>query len=138
MKKILLIALAPFLLTACADKQKFQDAVLARVQKDQKLQEEQHLKEYKIDLERLTRCVVDTSSAKMPGIFPFDPTRMMAYRNYAKMLTLDTSADPKKALEELRTDFGSPKGLAEANSNFTESMLDCYSAMVSETETDAK
>lgn len=138
MKKILLIALLPFLLTACADKEQYQQAVLAQIQKDQKLQEEQHLKDYKYEPERLAKCVVDTSGAKMPGIFPYDPTRLTAYRNYTKMLTLASSPDPKKTLEELRAEFGSPKALAEANSNFTESMLECFSAMVSETEPDAK
>ncbi|MDD5271212.1 MAG: hypothetical protein PHU14_00705 [Methylovulum sp.] len=138
MKKRLLIALTPFLLTACADKQQYQDAVLARIQKDQKLQEEQHLKDYKIDIERLAKCVVDTSGNKMPGIIAFDPQRLAAYRNYAKMVGMTSSPDPKKTLEELRTEFGSPKELAEANANFTESMLDCYSAMVSETEPEMK
>jgi hypothetical protein len=138
MKKILLIALLPFLLTACADKEQYQQAVLAQIQKDQKLQEEQHLKDYKYDPDRLAKCVVDTSGTKMPGVFPYDPTRLTAYRNYTKMLTLASSPDPKKTLEELRNDFGSAKGLAEANSNFTESMLECFSAMVSETEPNAE
>ncbi|MDD2723838.1 MAG: hypothetical protein PHH59_07420 [Methylovulum sp.] len=138
MKKRLLIALSPLLLTACADKQHYQEAVLAHIQKDQKVQEEQHLKDYKIDPGHLAECVVDTSANKMPGIFAFDPERLTAYRNYTKMLTLTSSADPKKTLEELRTDFGSGKALAEANANFTESLLDCYSAMVSETEPEAK
>lgn len=88
--------------------------------------------------EHLAKCVVDTSSKNMPGMFPLDPARLTAYRNYTKMLTLAKSADPKKTLEELRTDFGSAKALAEANANFTESMLDCYAALVSETEEDIK
>jgi len=138
MKKRLLIAISLLFLTACADKQKYQEAVLAHIEKDQKILQEQHLKDYKIDPQRLAECVVDTSSGKMDGIFPLDPARLTAYRSYTKMLTLATSGDPKKAFEELRTDFGSPKGLAEANANFTESMLDCYSAMVSETEPEAK
>jgi hypothetical protein len=74
----------------------------------------------------------------MPGFFSIDPARMTAYRNYAKMLTLSSSTDPKKTLEELRKDFGSPKALAEANSIYTESVMDCYSAVMGEAETDAK
>lgn len=138
MKKRLLIALLPFLLTACAEKDQYQAAVLAHIQKEKKLQEEQHLKDYKIEPERLAQCVVDTSAAKMPGVFAYDPARLTAYRNYTKMLTLTSSADPKKMLEELRTDFGSAKGLTEANANFTESLLDCYSAMISESEPESK
>jgi hypothetical protein len=138
MKKTLFIALLPFLLAACAEKDEYQQAVLAHIQKDQKLQEEQHLKDYKYDPERLAKCVVDTSGNKMPGIFPYDPTRLASYKHYAKMLNLASSPDPKKTLEELRTDFGSAKAVAEANTNVTESMLECYSAMVSETEPEAK
>jgi len=74
------------------------------------------------------------TSENMPGFFPADPNRMTAYRNYAKMLTLSESKDPKKTLEELRTDFGSAKALAEAHSNYTESLMNCISAVVMESE----
>ena len=138
MKKQLLIALSVLLLPACADKEQYQQAVVEQIQKDQQLQKEQHVKDYAMEPGHLAKCVVDTSSKNMPGIFPLDPARLTAYRNYTKMLTLSKSADPKKTLEELRTDFGSAKALAEANANFTESMLDCYAALVSETEEDIK
>jgi hypothetical protein len=74
----------------------------------------------------------------MPGIFAYDPKRMTAYRNYTKMLTLSSSKDPKKTLEELRTDFGSAKELAEAHSNYTESQMDCLSALIGESEEPTK
>jgi hypothetical protein len=54
------------------------------------------------------------------------------------MLTLTNYADPKKTLEELRTDFGSAKELAEAHNNYTESLMECYSAVISESEEAAK
>ncbi|MBT9098511.1 hypothetical protein KFZ76_12450 [Methylovulum psychrotolerans] len=138
MKKRLLIALLPVLLTACAEKDQYQAAVLAHIQKDQQLQQEQHLKDYKTDPERLAKCVVDTSANKMPGIFIYDPSRLTAFRNYTKMLNAPFAPDPKKAFEELRILFTPEHTLAEAHANFTESMLDCYSAMVSESEPDAK
>jgi uncharacterized protein YbgA (DUF1722 family) len=71
-------------------------------------------------------------------VFPLDPTRLLAYRNYTKMLTLANSADPKKTLEELRTDFGSAKDLAEAHTNYTESLMECYSIVIAESESAAK
>ena len=86
----------------------------------------------------MAKCVVDTTSKNMPGLFPFDPDRLTAYRNYTKMLTLSKAADPKKTLEELRTDFGSPQALGEAHSNYSESVMECYSAVISESEDDAK
>jgi PBP1b-binding outer membrane lipoprotein LpoB len=132
MKKILLISLSALLLPACADKNNYEQAVLEQMQK------EQDIKDYKITPEYMTKCVVDTTSQNMPGIFAFDPKRLMAYRNYTKMLTLTNSADPKKTLEELRTDFGSAKDLADAHTNYTESLMECYSAVISESEGEAK
>ncbi len=128
MKKILLISLSALLLPACADKNQYEQAVLEQMQK------EADIKDYKITPEYMTKCVVDTTSQNMPGIFAFDPARLTAYRNYAKMLTLAQAADPKKTLEELRTDFGSAKDLAEAHTNYTESLMECYSAVISESE----
>ena len=132
MKKILLISLSALLLPACADKNQYEQAVLEQMQK------EADIKDYKITPEYMTKCVVDTTAQNMPGVFPLDPTRLTAYRNYTKMLNLNKSADPKKVLEELRTDFGSAKNLAEAHTNYTESLMECYSAVISESEQAAK
>lgn len=128
MKKILLLSLFVLLLPACADKNQFEQAVLAQMEK------EQDVKDYKITPEYMTKCVVEKASANMPGVFPLDPKRLTAYRNYTKMLTLDKSPDPKKTLDELRTDFGSPKELADAHTNFTESLMECYSVVIAESE----
>lgn len=132
MKKLLLLSLSVLLLPACADKNQYEQAVLEQMQK------EQDIKDYKITPEYMTKCVVDTTSQNMPGIFALDPKRLMAYRNYTKMLMLSNSADPKKTLEELRTDFGSAKDLADAHTNYTESLMECYSAVISESEEAAK
>ncbi|MDP3334414.1 MAG: hypothetical protein Q8Q45_02835 [Methylococcaceae bacterium] len=132
MKKPLLICIIALSLTACADKQQYEQAVL------EQMQQEQDVKDYKIEPEKMTACVVDLSSSNMPGLFPFDPARMTAYRNYAKMLTLGKAADPKKTLEELRNDFGSPKALAEAHTNFTESFMECIASNISKNEDAAK
>ncbi|MGZ5051117.1 MAG: hypothetical protein ACXWF8_08315 [Methylobacter sp.] len=128
MKKLLLISLSALLLAGCADKEQYEQAVLDQMQL------EKDVKDYKLSPERIAKCVVDTTSKKMPGFFPFDPQRLTAYRNYTKMLTLTSSKDPKKTLEELRNDFGSAKDLAEARSNYTESQMDCFSALISESE----
>ena len=132
MKKLLLISLSALLLPACADKNQYEQAVLEQMQK------EQDIKDYKITPEYMTKCVVEKTAQNMPGVFPLDPKRLTAYRNYTKMLMLTNSADPKKTLEELRTDFGSAKDLAEAHTNYTESLMECYSAVISESEAEAK
>ena len=128
MKKLLLISLSALLLPACADKNQYEQAVLEQMQK------EQDIKDYKIAPEYMTKCVVEKTAQNMPGVFPLDPKRLLAYRNYTKMLTLSTSADPKKTLEELRTDFGSAKELSDAHNNYTESLMECYTAVISETD----
>lgn len=128
MKKLLLISLSALLLPACADKNQYEQTVL------EQMQLEKDVKDYNLSPERMAKCVVETSSSHMPGIFALDPKRLTAYRNYTKMLTLSSSQDPKKTLEELRTAFGSPKELAEAHTNYTESMMDCFSAVINESE----
>lgn len=130
MKKILLISISALLVTGCAEKSEYEEAVLTEMKK------EQDVKDYKIDPEKMADCVVDTTTQHMPGYFEFDPDRRTAYKNYTKMLTLMKSSDPKTTLDELRKDFGSPKALADAHNNLTESMMNCYSAIMIRSEPD--
>jgi len=115
-------------LAGCAEKQEYEQAVL------EQMKVEKDIKDYKIEPEKMSECVVQTSAGNMPGLIPIDPERRTAYRNYAKMLKLNSSSDPKKTLEELRADFGSPKALADAHSNYTESVVECMSGLVTSTE----
>lgn len=131
-KKLLISLISLLFLAACADKNHFEEVVLEEMKK------EQDVKDYKIEPEKMADCVTDTTYSRMPGFFAFDPDRLAAYRNYAKMLTLSKSSDPKKTLEELRKDFGSPQALAKAHSVYTESIMDCYSAINQQSEDDQK
>jgi hypothetical protein len=132
MKKLLLVSLSALLLSGCGDKEQYEQTVLDQMQL------EKDIKDYKLSPERMAKCVVDTTSNNMPGLFPFDPQRLAAYRNYTKWLTLSSSKDPKKTIEELNKDFGSPKEFAEARANYTESQMDCLSALIGESEDAAK
>jgi len=127
MKKVILVC-SLFLLVGCVEKEEYQNVVL------EQMKAEKDIKDYKIAPEEMTKCVVDTSSSNMPGLFFLDPQRRQAYKNYTKMLELNKSSDPKKTLEELRQDFGDAKKLAEAHSNYVESVVDCMSNLVSSTE----
>ncbi|PKM11669.1 MAG: hypothetical protein CVV13_08265 [Gammaproteobacteria bacterium HGW-Gammaproteobacteria-3] len=127
MKKLLLFTLAAFAVSGCAEKSQYEQAVLEQMQVDS------DLKDYKLTPEDMTRCVVELSSGKMPGIFPLDPKRLEAYRNYSKMLTLNKAEHPEQVLEELRVAFGSPHALAEAHSIYTESVLNCVASLLAET-----
>jgi len=128
MKKILLICTAALFLTACADKQAYEAAVLAELQSDK------DLKDYNIDPEKMTTCVVDLSSKEMPGLFAFDIARLESYRRYTTMLSMRTVEDKQKTFEELKTTFGSLKDLAKAKSNYTLSRMDCIAAIIKKSE----
>jgi hypothetical protein len=126
MKKRLLILLLSMFVVACADKAHYEQVVLEEMKK------EQDVKDYKIDPAYMAKCVIDTTYQRMPGFFALDPNRLQAYRNYAKMLTIAVAKDPKKTLEELRKEFGSPQELAKAHAVYTESIMDCYTAILHE------
>ncbi len=132
MKRIIILTVSAILLTGCADKKQYEEAILEEMNK------EADIKDYKLSPEYMAKCVFEKTAANMPGVVAFDPDRMQAFRNYAKMLTLSKSADPKKTLDELRTDFGSPKALAEAHTNYTESLVECYATVISESEEELK
>lgn len=116
------------ILAGCAEKNEYQNAVLEQMKVDK------DIKDYGLSPETMTSCVVGKSSDNMPGVVFLDPSRREAYRNYAKMLGLSGSKDPQKTLEELRKTFGSPKSLADAHSNYVESVMECMSDLVTNTE----
>ncbi len=126
MKKTWFILFLSLFLVACSDKNRYEQVVLEEMKK------EQDVKDYKIDPAYMAKCVIDTTYQRMPGFFVLDPNRLQAYRNYAKMLTLTGSKDAEQKLNELRKDFGSPQELAKALSVYTESVMDCYTAILHE------
>ncbi|OAH97892.1 MULTISPECIES: hypothetical protein [Methylomonas] len=123
MKKMLVIV-GVLVLSGCSEKEEYQSVVLEQMKQDK------DIKDYGIEPETMTKCVVDTSSNDMPGLFLLDPERRKAYKNYAKMLDLNKSKDPQKTLTELRESFGAAKELAEAHSNYVESVVECMSGLV--------
>ncbi|MGD7037210.1 hypothetical protein [Methylotuvimicrobium buryatense] len=132
MKKIVFIALAASMLVACSEKTEYEQAVL------EDMRQEKDVKDYKLSPETMARCVVDLSSHNMPGVLAFDPNRRAAYRSYTKMLTLSKAENPEEVLNELRNEFGSPKDLADAHANYTESMMNCFASLIMTTEEEAK
>lgn len=123
MKKILIIGLSALILVACSEKQEYEQTVLALIKNDP------DIKSYHLDPERVTDCIVDLSSKKMPGIAPFEPRRTKAYKGYTKMIAIKTSNNPEQVLSELRESFGSARGLADAHRNYAESYLECISSV---------
>lgn len=132
MKKKLFILPMFLFVVACADKDHYEQVVLEEMKK------EQDVKDYKIDPAYMAKCVIDTTYTRMPGLFALDPNRLQAYRSYAKMLTVTTVKDPKKAFEDLKKEFGSSEELAKAHTLYTESVMDCYTAILHEHSPDEK
>ncbi|MCK5898260.1 MAG: hypothetical protein KAG10_09895 [Methylococcales bacterium] len=128
MKKRLSLLLLPLLLCACSDQNQYEATVLTE------MQQEKDLKDYKIDPQEMTTCVVDLTSKKMAGLFPFDPARMEAFQNYTSMLTISQAKDPKKTMIELSKRFGSPKALQEARINYTENVGNCLASLIMKSE----
>ena len=124
MKKTLLLPLLLIILSGCSEKEQFEQAVLKDMQK------EQDIKDYKIDPENISKCVVESTSRKMPGIFLGDPMRLEAYKRYTKMLGLSESKNPQQTLKELQADFGAGRGLAEAKGQYSESVTDCIAIVI--------
>ncbi|WP_446808852.1 hypothetical protein ACH50O_16495 [Methylomonas sp. 2BW1-5-20] len=123
MNKVLLIVVM-LVLNGCAEKEEYENVILAQMKQDK------DIKDYGIEPEIMTKCVIDKSSNNMPGLFLIDPERRQAYKNYTKMLDLNKSTDPQKTLNDLRASFGDPKKLAEAHSNYVESVVECMSGLV--------
>lgn len=126
---LLLLALVTVFLSGCADKKQYEAAILAQ------MQTEQDIKDYKLDPQLMTDCMVQTTSKKMPGLFPTDPDRIKAYQGYIKMLSLNKSQNPQQVMNELRDAFGSPQGLLDAHNNYAQSMVECQTGFISNAET---
>ncbi|OQK15298.1 hypothetical protein AU255_17650 [Methyloprofundus sedimenti] len=123
MKKILIISLSALILTACSEQEEYQETVLEQIKNDSDIQS------YHLEPETVTKCIVELSSKKMPGIVPFDPMRKAAYKGYTKMISTKTSEKPEEILKELRESFGSAQGLSDAHRNYTSSYLECMSTV---------
>jgi hypothetical protein len=133
MKKLMLLSISALLLTACSDEKKqFEQTVLQQMQTDK------DIKDYRLDPETVTRCVVDLTSNHMPGVFSFDPRRKPFYIGYSKMLDLKKSADPKALLQELQSIFGSGKGVADAHRNYSENVMECVQSLTGKSQEDAE
>lgn len=128
MKKLLLSCVYIFLFVACTDKNQYEQAILTQ------LKNEQDIKDYAINPEEMTDCIVESTSKKMPGLFPLDPERMMAYRYYTAVLSMSTKKDKKQAFNELRSKLGTPELLRNARSNYTESFMTCINIFVQRLE----
>jgi hypothetical protein len=123
MKKLVLISLSILTLASCSERDEYRQTILDLVNNDD------DVRSYHIDPEKIADCILDMSSKKMPGILPFEPRRTKAYIGYTKMIALKTSHKPAEVLNDLRKIFGSAKGLAAAHMNYSESYLECLATL---------
>ncbi|MDG2364183.1 MAG: hypothetical protein P8L84_00760 [Methylococcaceae bacterium] len=144
MKQFALVFFCALLLTGCNDeKNQYQELVFKLMENDQ------DLLDYSLDPDETTDCVVDTTGKKMPGLFSWDPRRapiytaytdLIKFKLYVSELSSHTSdkdeTDPNKKLGTLRETFGSAQALADAHSNFSESVLACFESLTSKSDPD--
>lgn len=129
MKKLVLICLSALLLTGCLEeKGLFQQAVFEELKADK------DVIDYSLDVDEMSRCVVDVASKKMPGLFSFEPRRQSIYAGYTKLIQLKKAENPEATLKELRDIFGPDDAVAKAQRNYSESVLDCFQNLVSKTD----
>lgn len=129
MKKLIVILLSVMFLTACTEeKQHYEQAVLKQMQVDP------DIKDYNLDPQVMTECVVDMTSRKMPGIVSFDPRRGPYYLGYSKLISVTKAADPQEELKQIREFFGSSEEIRKALNNYSDSVMQCITALVSKSE----
>ncbi|MDT8406185.1 MAG: hypothetical protein RQ715_02935 [Methylococcales bacterium] len=113
-----------YLLAGCEPRNQFQEAVLNKMQQDS------DIKDYRLDSEEMTDCIMTKLPRKMPGVFALDPRRLEAYQHYQKMLALPDAQNPQQTLQNLREVFGSPSALADAHRNYSQSFMDCLTELI--------
>ena len=128
MKKILLLILSTLLLAACAEKNQFEETVLKQ------MQAEQDIKDYKLDPEEMTSCIMDLTAKKMPGIFPYDPRRKPYYTGLSKLISVKDSEYPQKTLQEGQEAFASKKEAMQAMMNYSQAVMDCIATLLNKQE----
>jgi len=129
MKKALFLSLCVLLLSGCnEEKTAFESAVLENMQQDK------DLKDYKIDAEYMASCVIDMTSGKMPGVTSLDPRRAPYYDAYTKLIHMNDSQNPEVTLTETAKVFGSEKEAMKAYLTYSESVMNCITAIVAEGE----
>ena len=123
MKKLLIVMSCLLLIACTEDQDKFEATVLVNAQKDQ------DLKDYNIDPERMTECIMDKTGKTAPGLFPFSPKRMTYYKAMSQLLSIKDSKDPAKTLAEAQAAFGTKKEAMQAFIKHSSNVMDCVSAL---------
>ena len=127
MKKLIVLLFAALFLTACPSRQEqtnLKDALNA------KLQDDQDLKDYKINPADITDCVVDAIGSSLPGL-PGDPRHARYYQAYAKFLSVKSETEVESAMKEFKDLFGSEKAARTAAVSVTDHIMTCMGDAIS-------
>lgn len=125
MKKIIFALISALLLTACGSKEQtsLQDALTA------KLQDDQDLKDYKLDPREVAKCVENSITEGLPGIAG-DPRRPQYYEAYAKFVSINSPGDAETAVQQYQDLFGGIKQAHEAANTITDHIMSCMGAAI--------
>lgn len=131
MKKIILILLAAVLAVACAKKEKtgLREVLVARFNDDQ------DLKDYKLDSGEVADCVIDEISSTLPG-FAGDPRRAEFFSAYERFLNVKSSGDAEAAIADFERLFGSRQKAREAALGITDHIMTCMGKAIENASSD--
>lgn len=122
MKKLLIAMLAATALIACGRQEKLtlEQALLEKMQADS------DLKDYKIDPQEMTECVIAEISKSLP-VMPLDNQRGLYFEAYAKFVS---ATNPTKAIEDAVPLFGSIKEARVAALSITDHIMYCMERLM--------
>ncbi|QSA98978.1 hypothetical protein JWZ97_01705 [Methylococcus sp. EFPC2] len=117
--------LSVLLLAACSSKEQtgLKEALTV------KLQDDQDLKDYKLDPKEVAACVEKAISDGLPGI-PGDPRRPQYYEAYAKFVSVNSPGDAEAAVQQYKDLFGGIKQAHEAANTITDHIMTCMGTAI--------
>lgn len=126
MKKILILTLALFALTACGREEKLslEEALVNNFEGDS------DLNDYNLDPKEMAACVLEAISDSLP-VMPTDPKRAQFFEAYAIFLSQPQSPEAANKMIEGQKDlFGSIRAAREAALSITDHIMTCEGTLI--------
>lgn len=121
MKKLTILLITAFILTACGNSKEQNDLKLILTDK---FKDDSDLKDYKLKPEDIADCVVSNISESAPPI-PGDPKRVRYFEAYAKFAAAKSPSDAEQAVKDYQDLFGGIKDARAAANGVTDYIMSC-------------
>jgi hypothetical protein len=126
MKKLLILVVATFVLSACEKSKEQLDLKQALTAK---MLNDSDLKDYKIDPADMAECVYKEIAENAPGI-PGDAKRPRYFEAYTKFVSVTSPSDAEKAITDYQDVFGDAKATRQAATSVTDHIMSCMSSAI--------